>query len=175
MNLDLITAAMQERGLSPEQLANACAVSRPTIERILNGSTVNPGILTMSDIAVHLGLSLDDIMDMPRAQHSGPSRSAELSNLYRAVIHVKDLWIKRLSIACAVLVAWYMVCWLIDFSNPTVGQSQSLKLRRSKPRSPDRDFRRAGRRDPLYFRHAKKEIRQDLSLAGFLDICSIFL
>ena len=126
MNLNLVLSAMQDRGLSPEQLANACAVSRPTIERILDGRTTNPGVLTMADIALNLGLSLDEIMDMPGSQspshpQSSASQSAELSNLYRAVIHMKDLWIKRLSIACSVLVCWYAICWLVDFANPTVG------------------------------------------------------
>lgn len=126
MNLNLVLSAMQDRGLSPEQLANACAVSRPTIERILDGRTVNPGVLTMADIALNLGLSLDEIMDMPGSQSVSPpqsvaGQSAELSNLYRAVIHMKDLWIKRLSIACAALVGWYMLCWLVDLANPSVG------------------------------------------------------
>ena len=80
----------------------------------------------MADIALNLGLSLDEIMDMPGSQsashpQSSASQSAELSNLYRAVIHMKDLWIKRLSIACSVLVCWYTICWLVDFANPTVG------------------------------------------------------
>ena len=111
MNTDLILAAMQQKHVSPDQLATSCSVSRSTIERILDGQTTNPGILTMSDICVSLDLSLDDIMDMPRsapAGSAGASHSAELSNLYRAVIHVKDGWIKRLSIACAVLVCFDM-------------------------------------------------------------------
>ena len=78
MNTKLIVEAMNERHLSPEQLATACAVSRPTIERILDGRTTNPGIMTMSDICVNLGLSLDEIMDMPAAHsqasaHPGPA------------------------------------------------------------------------------------------------------
>lgn len=135
MNTQLIVEAMNERHLSPEQLATACAVSRPTIERILDGRTTNPGIMTMSDICVNLGLSLDEIMDMPAAHSqatvaSGPSQSAELSNLYRAVIHVKDSWIKRLAAACAVLVGCNMFYWLIDFANTSTGwiTSQSTDI-----------------------------------------------
>ena len=41
MNTKLIVEAMNERHLSPEQLATACAVSRPTIERILDGTYVD--------------------------------------------------------------------------------------------------------------------------------------
>lgn len=135
MNTQLIVEAMNERHLSPEQLATACAVSRPTIERILDGRTTNPGIMTMSDICVNLGLSLDEIMDMPAAHSqatvaSGPSQSAELSNLYRAVIHVKDSWIKRLAVACGVLVGCNMFYWLIDFANTSAGwiTSQSAAI-----------------------------------------------
>lgn len=135
MNTQLIVEAMNERHLSPEQLATACAVSRPTIERILDGRTTNPGIMTMSDICVNLGLSLDEIMDMPAAHSqatgvSGPSQSAELSNLYRAVIHVKDSWIKRLAVACGVLVGCNMFYWLIDFANTSAGwiTSQSTAI-----------------------------------------------
>lgn len=135
MNTQLIVEAMNERHLSPEQLAAACAVSRPTIERILDGRTTNPGIMTMSDICVNLGLSLDEIMDMPAAHShatgaSGHSQSAELSNLYRAVIHVKDSWIKRLAVACGVLVGCNMFYWLIDFANTSAGwiTSQSTAI-----------------------------------------------
>ena len=60
-------------------------------------------------------------MDMPSAHHSGPSRSAELSNLYRAIIHVKDLWIKRLAIACAVLVGFDLLYLVLDIANPSAG------------------------------------------------------
>lgn len=124
MNTELILAAMQQKHVSPEQLATSCSVSRSTIERILDGQTTNPGILTMSDICVSLGLSLDDIMDMPRSAPpgaQGPAHSAELSNLYRAVIHVKDGWIKRLSIACAVLICFDMFYWLVDLANKSGG------------------------------------------------------
>ena len=124
MNTDLILAAMQQKHVSPDQLATSCSVSRSTIERILDGQTTNPGILTMSDICVSLDLSLDDIMDMPRNAPpgaAGPSHSAELSNLYRAVIHVKDGWIKRLSIACAALVCFDMFYWIVDLANMSGG------------------------------------------------------
>lgn len=124
MNTDLILAAMQQKHVSPDQLATSCSVSRSTIERILDGQTTNPGILTMSDICVSLDLSLDEIMDMPRSAPpgaAGPSHSAELSNLYRAVIHVKDAWIKRLAIACAVLVGCNMFYWMLDIANPSAG------------------------------------------------------
>ena len=124
MNTDLIVAAMQQKHVSPDQLATSCSVSRSTIERILDGQTTNPGILTMSDICVSLDLSLDEIMDMPRNAPlgtAGPSHSAELSNLYRAVIHVKDAWIKRLAVACAVLVGCNMFYWMLDIANPSAG------------------------------------------------------
>ena len=124
MNTDLILAAMQQKHVSPDQLATSCSVSRSTIERILDGQTTNPGILTMSDICVSLDLSLDDVMDMPRsapAGSAGAAHSAELSNLYRAVIHVKDGWIKRLSIVCAVLVCFDMFYWIIDLANKSGG------------------------------------------------------
>lgn len=124
VNTDLIIAAMQQKHVSPDQLATSCSVSRSTIERILDGQTTNPGILTMSDICVSLDLSLDEIMDMPRSAPpgaAGPSHSAELSNLYRAVIHVKDAWIKRLAIACAVLVGCNMFYWMLDIANPSAG------------------------------------------------------
>lgn len=124
MNTDLVLAAMQQKHVSPDQLATSCSVSRSTIERILDGQTTNPGILTMSGICVSLDLSLDDIMDMPRSAPpgaAGVAHSAELSNLYRAVIHVKDGWIKRLSIACAVLVCFDMFYWIIDLANISGG------------------------------------------------------
>ena len=80
--------------------------------------------MTMSDICVNLGLSLDDIMDMPRSAPQGAAggtHSAELSNLYRAVIHVKDGWIKRLSVACAALVCFDMFYWIMDLANKSGG------------------------------------------------------
>lgn len=124
MNTDLIKAAMQQKHVSPDQLATSCSVSRSTIERILDGQTTNPGILTMCDICVSLDLSLDEIMDVPRSAPpgaAGPSHSAELSNLYRAVIYVKDAWIKRLAVACTALVGFDLLYLVLDIANPSAG------------------------------------------------------
>lgn len=127
MNIDIIKEAMQEKDLNPRQLEAACGVPKSTLERILNGTTPNPGIITMCDIAVALGLSLDDIMGIESGAASSSvqvvhhTHSAEVNMLYRSMISERDTRIKRLSIAVCVLVIYQMFRWMVDVSNPQLG------------------------------------------------------
>lgn len=129
MNIDLIREAMHEKEMNVRQLEAACGVPKSTLERILNGSTPNPGILTMTDIAVALGLSLNDIVGIEYDGDKGSghvqvvhhTHSAEVNMLYRTMISERDSRIKRLSIAVIVLVAFQMFRWTLDVSNPNLG------------------------------------------------------
>ncbi len=130
MNLQLIRDAIQEKNLTLKQLEEISSVPKSTLERVINGSTPNPSFQTMSDIAVALGLSLNDIAGIEyagdhessgRVQVVHHSHSAEVNMLYRSMISERDLRIKRLTIAVVVLVAFQMFRWTLDVSNPQLG------------------------------------------------------
>ena len=127
MNLDLINDAVKEKGLSLEQLEAISSVPKSTLARVLNGSTANPQFQTVADIAVALGLSLDDVAGIEsadpgkRQQVVHHVQSAEVNMLYRSMIHERDMRIKRLTIAVVVLVLFQMFRWTVDVSNPQLG------------------------------------------------------
>lgn len=129
MNFDLIKEAMSEKEMTVRQLESVSGVPKTTLERILNGSTQNPGIQTMADIAVALGLSLNDIAGIEYEGDSAPNKvqvvhhthSAEVNMLYRSMISERDSRIKKLTIAVTVLVLYQMFRWMLDVSNPQLG------------------------------------------------------
>lgn len=127
MNIDLITEAMRDKGLSIEQLAESSAVPKSTLVRILNGTTENPGFQTLADIAVALGLSLNDVagIDYHEENHHVQvvhhANSAKIELMYKTMIQERDQRIKKLTIAVTILVAYQMIRWMLDVSNPQLG------------------------------------------------------
>lgn len=126
INLDLIRNRMDAMNLTTAGLADMCPVPKSTLERILNGSTANPGVQTIADIAAALHLSVDDIMGISVPASSGKAStyapySAELSANYRATIREQRMWLARLSTICIVLVIYNMFRWILDVSNPNIG------------------------------------------------------
>lgn len=128
LNIDLIRDRMDALNLTTAGLADICPVPKSTLERILSGSTTNPGVQTMADIAVALHLSLDEIMGIAAPAVSAPARSishatipAELSGYYRATIRELRTWLARVSVVCVVLVIYNMFRWILDVSNPNIG------------------------------------------------------
>lgn len=127
INIDLIRDRMAALNLTTAALADICPVPKSTLERILSGSTTNPGVQTMADIAVALHISLDEIMGVAAPAPTGSARSnafsypAELSANYRTTIRVQRLWITRLSVICVVLMVYNMFRWILDVSNPNIG------------------------------------------------------
>ena len=128
MNLELIIETMREKGITIEQMVELSAVPKSTLVRILNGTTENPGIQTMSDIAVALGLSLNDIAGIDYEKlHDAPvqvvhhSNNSKIELMYKTMIHERDQRIKKLTIAVTILVAYQMLRWMLDVSNPQLG------------------------------------------------------
>lgn len=130
MNLDLINEAMREKEWGPKMLSEVSGVPKTTIERVLNGTTPNPTFQTVTDVAVALGLSLNDIAgveyggdhgDKQHVQVVHHSGNAEVNMLYRSMIQERDQRIKKLSVAVTVLVLYQMFRWMLDVSNPQLG------------------------------------------------------
>ena len=129
INLELIRETMREKGLTIPALMEICPVPKSTLERVLSGATANPQAQTLADIAVALGLSMDDIMGIPRPAESLPaqtthiihSHNAEVNMLYRSMLLDRDTRIKRLTVAVVVLVLFQMFRWTVDVSNPQLG------------------------------------------------------
>lgn len=127
INIDLIRSRMDALNLTTAALADICPVPKSTLERILSGSTTNPGVQTVADIAVALHLSMDEIMGIAAPAPTGQARSnafsypAELSGYYRATIRELRSWLARVSVVCIVLVIYNMFRWILDVSNPHIG------------------------------------------------------
>lgn len=128
MNIDLIKEAMQDKGITIDQLVELSAVPKTTLMRILRGETENPGVQTVADIATALGLSLNDIMGIEceddhsrHVQVVHHANNAKVELMYKTMIHERDQRIKKLSIAVTILVAYQMLRWMLDVSNPQLG------------------------------------------------------
>ena len=128
MNIDLIKEAMRDKGITIDQLVELSAVPKTTVMRILRGETENPGVQTVADIAMALGLSLNDIMGLECEDDHGQhvqvihhANNAKVELMYKTMIHERDQRIKKLSIAVTILVAYQMLRWMLDVSNPQLG------------------------------------------------------
>lgn len=132
---DLIARTIKERGWTVKDFADASAIPKTTLDRILNGSTPNPGILTMRDIATALelplgrlaGLTEEAIDQGERHGEQGEGRS-EATRLYNRMLLEKNARIAEmrrwLSVSVAInaaLIIYQMLRWLIDVSNPDLG------------------------------------------------------
>ena len=51
------------RGVTQDELAEAVGVSAPTIRRLERGETDNPKLRTLVNIAIALGVELDDVLE----------------------------------------------------------------------------------------------------------------
>ena len=58
-----IRALCKEHGITPNGLSYASDVSQSTIKSILNGESVNPGIVTIKKICDGLGITIGDFFN----------------------------------------------------------------------------------------------------------------
>lgn len=84
---ELRTAAVQA-GMSQQQLAEKTGISNGTISRILSGTTDNPTIQNVVDIAAAIGY---DLQLVPEGEpHRADSLDPETAELYRSGIAARD-------------------------------------------------------------------------------------
>lgn len=132
---DLIARTIKERGWTVKEFADASAIPKTTLDRILNGSTPNPGILTMRDIATALELPLGRLVGLDKEvidhaetngdRHDSANAEARLYNRMLLERNARIAEMRRwLSVSVAInaaLIIYQMLRWLIDVANPDLG------------------------------------------------------
>lgn len=134
--LEKLKALKEERELTNAEIARLSNIPLATITRIFNGSTPNPTFETISQIAIALGASIDELTGLktPEAQPlTSPVETALTS--YAELLREKDERIKDLKeekekmrkekfafgIALACVVAFVLILLTVDIMNGNFG------------------------------------------------------
>ncbi len=64
-----IRALCKERGYSVNYLANISDVKQSTLDNIMQGTTKNPGIITLHKIATAFNMTLAEFLDFSELNH----------------------------------------------------------------------------------------------------------
>lgn len=126
MNIEYLRALKEQSGLTEEQIADLSGVPKGTVTRILVGRTDNPGYQNVADIvkALHGSLDAMEMIQSEEKAHTETETESKLILLYREIIRNKDKWINVLAVCVGVLVAIFILLFLYDILNPTVGWFQ---------------------------------------------------
>ena len=95
--IDKIKAVKEERDITNAEIAKLSNLPLPTITRIFNGSTPNPTFETLAQIAIALGMSLDEIAGLKTS--NAPPIAAPIATAldsYAELLKEKDERIKEL-------------------------------------------------------------------------------
>lgn len=134
--LEKLKALKEERGLTNAEIAQLSNIPLATITRIFNGQTPNPTFETISQVAIALGASIDEIAglkqpDAPRV----PSPIRQTLDNYAELLKEKDDRIKdlkedvkevrrekhRFAIALACIVGVILIILTVDILNGHFG------------------------------------------------------
>lgn len=127
MNFDIIIERCREemnnKNLTIRDVAKLSNISAPTIYRIMNADGQNMSVATLE--AVCTALNVDVYTGSFEIKEEQPSDKeavylARIQDL-KSTISEKDKWIKRLSLAIAIIIAFLLTFLAIDFLNPNVG------------------------------------------------------
>lgn len=134
--LDKLKALKAEKGLTNVEIAQLSNIPLATITRIFNGQTPNPTFETFSQIALALGLSLDEITGFKPADAQPTSSPIEKTlDAYASLLKEKDIRINelktekealrkdklRLGIGLACIIAFILIIFTIDILNGHFG------------------------------------------------------
>ena len=61
----IVKAERNRKGLSQQELADRSKVAYATLRRIESAETLDPGFFTVADLALALGLRLEDLASRP--------------------------------------------------------------------------------------------------------------
>lgn len=95
--LEKLKAFKEEKDLTNAEIARLSNIPLATITRIFNGSTPNPTFETFTQIAIALGVSLDEIAGLKEPDEPPiPSRIEKTLDSYAELLREKDDRIKEL-------------------------------------------------------------------------------
>lgn len=95
--VEKLKALKEEKELTNSEIARLSNIPLATITRIFNGATPNPTFETITQIAIALGTSLDEITGLKEPDEPPiPSRIENTLNSYSELLKEKDDRIKEL-------------------------------------------------------------------------------
>lgn len=134
--LDKIKAVKEERNITNAEIAKLSNLPLPTITRIFNGSTPNPTFETLAQIAIALGVSLDEIAGL-KTSEAPPIATPAATTLdsYLELLKEKDDRIKelkeekekerkekyKLAFVLACFIAFVLIFLIVDVLNGHFG------------------------------------------------------
>ena len=134
--LEKLKALKEERDLTNAEIARISNIPLATITRIFNGSTPNPTFETISQIAIALGASIDELTGLK--PHEAPLLTSPVETAltsYAELLREKDIRINdlkeeikevrrekhRFSLALAIIVAFLLILFTVDIMNGHFG------------------------------------------------------
>lgn len=96
--LEKFQAIKKEKNLTNVEIAEISKVPLATVTRVFNGQTPNPSFETISQIALALGVSLDDIsgLSTPYTKTTANTPIEKTLDAYQELLREKDNHIKEL-------------------------------------------------------------------------------
>lgn len=143
-----ISALMQEldalreaRGLSYQDVADACGVSKATVHRALTGATVEPSLPLVQKIAAAVQykpprepVAQEDYTkdgyitylraNMVQQSEDNDRRVQQLHAHYNRLLAQEKRTIRMLALALSLLIAAFIIWLIIDVTHPTIGWFQ---------------------------------------------------
>lgn len=118
--LPRINSEIKRLGESSKHLAELVGVSEATMSRYLNGAS-EPSFGTVAKIAVVLGISLDDLIGIEKADGETAAISKRLIDLYERGLSIKNTQIKYLGIISVSLASVFVFLIIWDVMHPNMG------------------------------------------------------
>lgn len=118
--LPRINSEIKRLGESSKHLAELVGVSEATMSRYLNGAS-EPSFGTVAKIAVVLGISLDDLIGIEKADGETAAISKRLIDLYERGLSIKNTQIKYLGIISVSLASVLIFLLVWDVTHPNMG------------------------------------------------------
>ena len=134
--INKLKALKEERGLSNAEVARLSNIPLATITRIFNGGTPNPTFETVSQIAIALGASIDEIAGLKQTKAAPLTSPIETTlSSYAELLKEKDERIKelkeeqekirkekqRVAIGLACIVGFVLILLTVDILNGHFG------------------------------------------------------
>lgn len=121
--IDRCRAEMNGKNLTIRDVSRISNISEPTVSRMMSGSGQNVSIATLEAVCTALNVDVYTGSFEIKEEQPSDKESVYLARIQdlKSTISEKDMWIKRLSLAIAIIIAFLLTFLAIDFLNPNVG------------------------------------------------------
>lgn len=120
MILNKLKEIKAEKRLTNQVIADLSGVPLSTVTRVFNGQTDNPNIQTIEDIAVAMGVSLEDITGIKQVEEK-VNPDDNLIQLYKDIIQNQRKYIRLLAGALITILVVILIMLFLDLFILDVG------------------------------------------------------